>query len=305
MASIKGQVFHVIDSNFNPGQEKRNDKFDDNMDKAKIYSFSERNNLRQTAMELADYCKASYDVKQLKHISFGMVRRFMKEKAKTCNQTTLNNISSRLNKLEKLVNQTYKSADVNWSYVQVKSLIGEEKLRDIPMDRKDFNKLISYAKDNNLTSKAVIGVELAGAFGLRVSEVCKLQVRDIDLSNMTLHIHESKGGLSRDLKINEEQKILVEKAISNKGFLDRIVPIKEDSVNKWIRETLPKVKGIEADKYIKAKTGIHSIRKMWATERYHELMAKGLDDKEASNVVSIELGHGENRWDVIKNYIYK
>ena len=72
------------------------------MDKAKIYSFSERNNLRQTAMELADYCKASYDVKQIKDISFGMARRFMKEKAKTCNQTTLNNISSRLNKLEKL-----------------------------------------------------------------------------------------------------------------------------------------------------------------------------------------------------------
>ena len=28
MASIKGQVFHIIDSNFSPGQNKRNDKLD-------------------------------------------------------------------------------------------------------------------------------------------------------------------------------------------------------------------------------------------------------------------------------------
>ncbi|HDK7156468.1 TPA: hypothetical protein PTV43_001597 [Clostridium botulinum] len=48
MASIKGQVFHVIDSNLSPGQDKRNDKFDESMEKTKIYSFSERNNLRQT-----------------------------------------------------------------------------------------------------------------------------------------------------------------------------------------------------------------------------------------------------------------
>ena len=305
MASIKGQMFHVIDNNFSPSQDKRNDKFDNNMEKEKVYSFSERNNLRQTAMELAQYCKVIYDVKQVKDITYGMVRNFMKDKANTCNQNTLDNISSRLCKIGKLVNQTYKSCDVDWNFIKVKSMVGEEKLRDIPMNREDFNKLISYAKESNLTSKAILGVELAGAFGLRVSEVCKLEVRDIDLNNMSLHIHKSKGGLSRDLRIREEYKEFLEKIITNKNLLDRLVPIKEDSVNKWIRETLPKVEGIDANKYIKAKTGVHSIRKMWATERYKELITLGLNDKDSCNKVSLELGHGENRWDVVKNYIYK
>ncbi|AOR23492.1 tyrosine-type recombinase/integrase [Clostridium taeniosporum] len=305
MASIKGQVFHVIDSNFSPGQDKRNDKFDENMEKTKIYSFSERNNLRQTAMELAQYCKVIYDVKQVKDITYGMVRNFMKDKANTCNQNTLDNISSRLSKIGKLVNQTYKSCDVDWSFIKVKSMVGEEKLRDIPMSREDFNKLISYAKENNLTSRAILGVELAGAFGLRVSEVCKLQVRDIDFEGMKLHIHQSKGGLSRDLNIKEEYKKFLQKVMTNKASLDRLVPIKEDSVNKWIRETLPKVEGIDATKYLNAKTGVHSIRKMWATERYIELILQGLDEKDACNKVSNELGHGDNRWDVVKNYIYK
>jgi len=305
MASIKGQVFHMIDSNFNPGQDKRNDKFDDNMGKEKIYSFSERDNLRQVAMELVAFSKVTFEVKQIKDISYNMARDFMKSKISTCNQTTLDNYSSRLNKIERLVNKTYKSCNVDWSNIKVQSTIGQDKLRNIPMGIGDFEKLIAYAKDNGLTSKGILGTQLAGAFGLRVSEVCKLQVRDIDLVNMKIHIHESKGGLSRDLFIKEEYKELLEKSLVNKTSLDRLVPIKEDSVNKWIRETLPKVEGIDASKYIKAKTGIHCIRKMWASQRYKELITLGLNDKDACNKVSVELGHGENRWDVVKNYIYK
>ena len=305
MASIKGQVFHMIDSNFSPGQDKRNDKFDESMEKTKIYSFSERNNLRQIGMEIATFSKANYGVKQIKDITKDIVKEFMSIKSETCNQSTLNNYTSRINKLQDLVNQTYKSCNVDWRNIRVDSKIGEDKLRDIPMSREDFNKLISYAKENNLTSRAILGVELAGAFGLRVSEVCKLQVRDIDLEEMKLHIHQSKGGLSRDLNIKEEHKELLQKVMTNKASLDRLVPIKEDSVNKWIRETLPKVEGIDANKYIKAKTGVHSIRKMWATERYRELILQGLDEKDACNKVSNELGHGDNRWDVVKNYIYR
>lgn len=305
MASIKGQVFHMIDSNFSPGQDKRNDKFDESMEKTKIYSFSEKNNLRQIGMEIATFSKANYDVKQIKDITKDIVKEFMRVKSQTCNQSTLNNYTSRINKLQDLVNQTYNSCNVNWRNIRVDSKIGEDKLRDIPMHKGDFDKLIAYAKDNNLTSKAILGVELSGTFGLRVSEVCKLQVRDIDLEVMKLHIHESKGGLSRDLIIKEEYKELLQKAMTNKASLDRLVPIKEDSVNKWIRETLPKVEGIDATKYLNAKTGVHSIRKMWATERYRELILQGLDEKDACNKVSNELGHGDNRWDVVKNYIYR
>ncbi|EJO5347068.1 site-specific integrase [Clostridium botulinum] len=305
MASIKGQVFHMIDSNFNPGQDKRNDKFDESMEKTKIYSFSERNNLRQVGMEIATFSKANYGVKQIKDITKDMVREFMSVKSETCNQSTLNNYTSRINKLQDLVNQTYKSCNLEWSNIRVDSKIGEDKLRDIPMHKGDFDKLIAYARDNNLTSKAILGVELSGAFGLRVSEVCKLQVRDIDLEGMKLHIHQSKGGLSRELNIKEEHKDFLQKIIQGKNNNEKLVPIKEDSVNKWIRETLPKVYGIDATKYLNAKTGVHSIRKMWATERCRELISQGLDEKDACNKVSNELGHGDNRWDVVKNYIYK
>lgn len=305
MGSIKGQVFHIIDSNFSPGQDKRNDKFDSNMEREKIYSFSERNNLRQIGMEIATFCKTNYSVKQIKDITKDMVKEFMSIKSETCNQSTLNNYTSRINKLQDLVNQTYKSCEVDWSFIKVKSMVGEEKLRDIPMSREDFNKLIAYSRENKLTSKAILGVELAGTFGLRVSEICKIQVRDINLEGMKLHIHQSKGGLSRDLNIKEEHKDFLQKIIQGRNNIERLVPIKEDSVNKWIRETLPKVNGIDATKYLKAKTGVHSIRKMWATERYRELILHGLDEKDACNKVANELGHGDNRWDVVKNYIYK
>jgi site-specific recombinase XerD len=40
-------------------------------------------------------------------------------------------------------------------------------------------------------------VYVAYSAGLRVSEVCYLQTRDIDLARMTIHIVNSKGGKDR------------------------------------------------------------------------------------------------------------
>ena len=131
MASIKGHVFHMIDSNFSPGQDKRNDKFDESMEKTKIYSFSEKNNFRQIGMEIATFSKANYGVKQIKNITKDIVKEFMGIKSETCNQSTLNNYTSRINKLQDLVNQTYKSCNVDWRNIRVDSKIGEDKLRDI------------------------------------------------------------------------------------------------------------------------------------------------------------------------------
>lgn len=47
----------------------------------------------------------------------------MHVKSETCNQTTLNNYTSIINKLDGLVNQTYKSCNVDWSNVKVDSKI--------------------------------------------------------------------------------------------------------------------------------------------------------------------------------------
>lgn len=302
MASIKYQIQSAIDNGFGEGgHDKRSAKFNEGTT-ANVYSFKERDNLLQTGIDLAGYCKDNFNINKVNQITPSMVSSFLENKAETCRQSTLDNYASRLGKLGELVNNKFASADVNWRVEKIESLIGQDKLRDVPMAREDFNKILDYAKDNSLTSKAVTATWLAGEFGLRVSECCKLQARDIDLNNNILHIVDSKGGRSRDLEIQPHQADFLKSLIEDKNFNDRIINIKEDSVNKWLSRIEEK---LGMTQYDEAKTGIHSIRKMAATERYHENLERGMSEKEAERDVSKWLGHGENRQDVIKNYIYK
>jgi len=47
--------------------------------------------------------------------------------------------------------------------------------------------------------------------------------------------------------------------------------------------------------------GTHGFRKLWAQERYRELRAEGLSEREAKRAVADRLGHG--RLAVLKSYI--
>ena len=49
-----------------------------------------------------------------------------------------------------------------------------------------------------------------------------------------------------------------------------------------------------------AKTGVHAIRKMYATEAYLERINSGMGKEEAWGEVSEILGHGKDRMDLLE-----
>lgn len=302
MASIKYQVINAIDSAFRTGGHDKHSAKQNEGTQNTIYSYKERENLMDTGIQLAEYCKSEFGVKQVKNITSKMVSSFLNNKAQTCNQTTLGQYGSRLNKLGNLINNRYQTANVSWKVPVPVSQVRQGKLRDVPMSKEDYMAVLKYAKDAECKSKAPIAIELSGRFGLRVSETCKLQPRDLDFNNLKLHIHESKGGRSRDLDISKEDVPFLKSIISNKEPTQKILNIKEDSVNRWLGRAMDKL-GIT--KYNTAKTGVHSVRKMAATERYHTNLKNGMSERDAEKDVSVWLGHGEDRQDVIRNYIYK
>jgi integrase len=174
-------------------------------------------------------------------------------------------------------------------------------MRDIAMSQNDYNSILKRAYDMNSTSNAVISIELAGRFGMRVSETCKLKPKDINFNTMQLHIHESKGGRSRDIEIRSNDIDYFKRIIENKPMDKRLVTIKEDSVNKYLSRAEESL-GIR-EKYKEADTGIHCIRKMVAQQRYDMYRSNGLSKKDAINKVSEYLGHGKNRTETMKQYI--
>lgn len=302
MASIKYQIINSIDSAFGQGGHDRHSAKANEGTGQTVYSYSERENLKNTGIQLGEFCKNEYGVKQVKEITPTMISDFLKSKTTSCDKNTLSQYASRLNKLGNLINNRLSTANVNFKVAVPESQIGKDKYREVKMEKEDYGKVLQYAKDNNCTSKAVVAFQLSGEFALRVSEACKMQVRDIDLKSKTLHIHRSKGGLSRDLKIENSQIDFLKKVIEGKTGTDKVVGIKEDSVNKWLARTLEML-GI--DKYKNCKTGIHSVRKMSITEKYFTNINNGMNEKEADKTASQYLGHGENRKDVIDRYVFK
>lgn len=300
MGSLKHQLINAIDSSFSEGGHDKHSAKSSEGTGGTIYSYKERENLKDVGTQLINYAKEEFGVRQIKNISNAMVKGFLENKTSTCRQSTLDNYCSRLDKLGHVINSCYKTADVNWKIKTPESLVGKEKLRDVKMDREDFKKVIDYAKLADSKSKAPIALELSRKHGLRVAELSKMEARDVEITKLKLHIHESKGGKSRDLIIMEDDRELFKKITTGKSGKDKLIEIKEDSINKWLSRTLDKL-GI--DKYKDCKTGVHSVRKMAATQRYLNNIKSGMSKKEAEKDVSVWLGHGEDRKDVIKNYI--
>jgi len=163
---------------------------------------------------------------------------------------------------------------------------------------KDLKEHISHSK-----SQSALAVEVAGAFGLRVTELTKITPKDLETEGV-LHIFKSKGGRSRDLEIHtEEQRVAVQKLKAVAEALEplqKIISVQSDSINKFYKEHATAIGVEKVDAY-----GIHQLRRMVATDLYHDLISKGVEEKDAENQVSHWLGHGDNRADVIAHYVQK
>lgn len=301
--NIQYQLLNAINQAFDGGghdkhTNKHNGKYLDT-----VYSYAERKNLIEIASQMGKFVKENYpETKRVLDIKQDMIQQFINSKAHTCNKETLGQYSSRIHKLEHVVNEVYKG-NASWynDLITPVSKVSNDKTRDISMNRADYNAILNRAYAMESKSKAVVAIELSGRFGMRVSETCKLQPRDIDFNKMKLHIHESKGGRSRDVPIKSQDVEFLKKITEDKPLDKRIVDIKEDSVNTYLKRAEIDL-GIR-ERYANADTGIHCIRKMVAQELYDENRKNGLSKKESLNNVSEYLGHGKNRDETMKEYV--
>ncbi len=301
MASLKNQIINAIESGFDGGgHKKRADKFNKDVNtKERIYSYSERENLMKTGVQLTNFIKENYPgVKLVREINENITRDFMVSKIDICRQSTLDQYRSRLNKIEHLINGRYKTADVKFGNLKITSALGQDKLRCSAMDKMHYKAIMDSSISSN--SKGRFGVEIARTWGLRVAEVTNIKVKDINIEEKTLHIHQSKGGRSRDLPIEEKHMQIIERMLLNREENDRVVTIKEDSINRWLGRELEK-NGIRD--YNAEKTGVHCIRKMVAQERYNEFRDEGYTRNESRDMTSEYLGHGEDREELMKEYV--
>lgn len=150
---------------------------------------------------------------------------------------------------------------------------------------------------NRTTNENLVrGLLLSYSCGLRASEVCKLKGSDINTQTNTIHIVDSKGKRSRDVKIPQQYQKEVQALASIDG---RVCPVQHESLQKAFRRELQK--GGLAEQY--PNGAFHLCRKAYATQLYQECRGSGMDIQQSLGVVSVALGHGEKRNALMREYI--
>lgn len=300
--NIKSQFMYAIESHFDSGMDKHSAKKQGLSKQNKIYSYSDRRNLIDTSAHISNWLKQKHpDIKFIKDIKSEIIQEYLNENSQGWTKATITVKMSHLRKLEKLVIDSFKGSEICFLSDIIKPC-GKNNSRTLSMTRNDFNKLLFTM--NKSVSSAKIAIELCGRFGLRVSETTKLQYRDIVIHEngfASINIVDSKGGKSRVIKTSNPSDVLyLDLMKSNRNDKFRVVSINSKSVNKFAQRYL-ELSGL--GKYVKAKTSIHSIRKMVAQEKYDEYRNLGLSRKDSINKVSFFLGHGKNREECISRYV--
>ena len=266
------------------------------MDGTRIFSYSDRSNLVDLASGFAEYMKQTHpQVKEVRHITTDHVQAFMSAKCDTASQATLSQYASRFGKLERLVNDTYKSCKVDFHsiVVPVSNVNGGGKVRSQMLAASDYHTLLNSTTNTNLYN----ALTLSYCCGLRAAECSKLQAKDWNPQTGTISIVDSKGKRSREVKVPAQHLNAVRTVMtSTEG---RICNCQTESLQKAFRRQLTAC-GL-ADCY---KSGAyHMTRRAYATNMYRELRSQGVSVQGSLSAVSQSLGHGANRNELMKQYI--
>ena len=308
--NIKYQFKYAIEQSFKAGADKhsmkRNEAENGNRGTT-TFSYSDRKNLIDVSANFSNWMKENHnDIKQLKDITSNHIQEFLNHKAETCTSATVKQYQDKFTKLEKLVNDTYTKANVSYTNTVMPTCSNNtEQLRSKTMSESDYNKLNNHLSNNCRSDNGAKALQLGYHAGLRVSEIAKLQQRDIKINSdgtATVSVIGGKGGRDREVHVTNKESVQtlsnIRDSVANP--YDRVVPIQASSINKAINRAMDRC---NMQEYKDHNTSVHSLRKAFAQQEYDRYKEEGMEPKQAWDCVSEQLGHGKNRDDLYKTYI--
>ena len=293
MRNIRSQFEYAIQCSFQKGKgaSKHSDKINGTKN-GKIYSYSSFHGRQDVSREFANFLKMEHkEIKMAYQIKQEHIEEFIYSKRDSCTTETLNTYRSNLNGLAENLNKTY-GINVDFSCPKIVGCNGNKDIRTNPMKETDLKILQQSYKANTSGYNAVV---LASVGGLRVSEIAKLQNRDIDIvssEQAIIHIVDSKGKRNRDISITNKEDIkrLQELKSYRASEYDRFVNCNSKSLTENLNRHM-KSTNIK-DTYL--KQGFHSIRKMWAQKQFDDYRQTH-SKQQTLGFVSEQLGHSSAR----------
>lgn len=212
-----------------------------------------------------------------------------RKSAEGCSLKTIKTYQSNLLKISKCANKTF-NIRTDFSVTIDESKIEKtETIKQFSFTRSEMEKILAAPR----SCDSLIALKFAYQTGVRVNTLERLEVRHIDFKNGEITVFKDKGNRTRVLPMSEETAKLLRQQIKGKSGKDRVFSVKKGSVNRYLRRRCEKLNLRTPNGEI--KSGVHSIRKLWA-EEHCKVHDKGATLK--------ALGHGEQRSDLEQTYLH-
>ena len=289
--SLFYQFNSAIDLNYRHHFNKHGDKHNPESDSSHIVkSLSAKSNLKDFAHDFVAFIKSEYGVKQVRQITPDMCQSYIERKsAEGCSLKTIKTYQSNLLKISKCANKTF-NIRTDFSVTIDESKIEKtETIKQFSFTRSEMEKILAAPR----SCDSLIALKFAYQTGVRVNTLERLEVRHIDFKNGEITVFKDKGNRTRVLPMSEETAKLLRQQIKGKSGKDRVFSVKKGSVNRYLRRRCEKLNLRTPNGEI--KSGVHSIRKLWA-EEHCKVHGKGATLK--------ALGHGEQRSDLEQTYLH-
>ena len=255
-----------------------------------IKSLSAKSNLKDFAHDFAAFIKNEYGVKQVKQITPDMCQSFIERKsAEGCSLKTIKTYQSNFLKISKCVNKTFNIRTDYSVSVDESRIENTETIKQFSFTRAEMEKILAAPR----SCDSLIALNFAFQTGVRVNTLERLEVRHIDFKNKEITIFKDKGNRTRVLSMSEETAKLLREQIKGKNPQDKVFGVKKGSVNRYLRRRCEKLNICTPNGEI--KSGVHSIRKLWAEENA---------ERHGTAKTMVALGHGEQRSDLEQTYLH-
>lgn len=305
---MQQQLNHAISQNCRFGQSKHADKSNPQIQtKDYIYSIKSAESHRDTVSNFCTWLKDKQahgehtDIKFAKDITPDIIKEWVTDRSDRWSDKTLESHLSRWNKIETMINNTYHTDLRGLTDFQLPTRENRENMRAVKMERDDLDKLVDDLSSSDRRINALRAVEISSRVGLRIEEIACLRYNRINLDKGVIEVREgAKNGRSRDVPIRQQDKPYFKDLKAQKDHEYVCHGVQSKALNKTIRESM---KRCEIDDKYKLTTN-HSIRKLYATERYLDELKKCGDSRQAWEKVQGELGHGTRfRSELFRAYI--
>lgn len=301
--SIKQQLNYCISRSSKTGQSKHSAKANGTYKHGELYGSKTINAYRDTAKNISNWLSEHHpEIIAVRDITPEIVQEWIDDRSENWSAKTLENHITHIKYLEQQAQKCYGKENIHFYSKDFERPTTKEAVRNQSITEKDFQALRSAMENSRSFAKDAL--ELTYRCGLRVDEVAHLKREDIDLRTGKIYVSPegAKNGKARTVPIRDKDRFYFEGLLNRYPDNGYLTKIDSKSIDKAIRRYMHNAKDEKgedlAHKY--PKETIHGIRKLYATERMHELRGDNpLPDKKEEmkhwNIVSAELGHGDGR----------